>query len=248
MFLFIHLHSKELKLYIGRIYTLHCRQQHKTFASICKNGKTQLHNNLRIVPCIHSNTSLQCNTSSKDPWPQSWFFHIYLKDWCRDATCKVKISQLSSAWKHLLFKMISLFIHLVCKQQVVLALLGVVLSTRPCPQLLWWWGDEKKTWVTFRHLFMVIHVSPLSLPHWWASIVRVGCLVLWSGWLVPEPAPRAVMVSGWTEAPSSASSVATSVPSPVCGADPWHVSPLRHYLKWRKLLIVLFRMIDSVYS
>lgn len=119
----------------------------------------------------------------------------------------------------------------MCMLRVVLALLRVVLSTRPRPQLLWRWGDEKKTWVTFRHLFMVVHVSPLSLPHWGASVVRVGCLMLWPGWLVPEPSSRAVLVAGWAVTTASASGVATSVSSPVCGADAWHVGPLGHYLQ-----------------
>lgn len=119
----------------------------------------------------------------------------------------------------------------VCMLWVALALLRVVLSTWPCPQLFWRWGDEKKTRVTLRHLFVVVHVSPLSLPHWGASVVRVGSLMLWPGWLVPEPASRAVLVSGWTVTPASASGVATSVSSPVCGADAWHVGPLGHYLQ-----------------
>lgn len=54
-YLIVHLHSKELKLYIRRIYTYHCRQQHNTFASIFKSGKRRKIHNLRIVPCIHSN-------------------------------------------------------------------------------------------------------------------------------------------------------------------------------------------------
>lgn len=134
---------------------------------------------------------------------------------------------------------------------VVLALLRVVLSTRSWPQLLWRWGDEEKTWVTFRHLFMVVHVSPLSLPHWGASVVRVGCLMLWPGCLVPEPASRAALVSGWTVAAASASRVATSMSSPVCGADAWHVGPLWHYLQATKkrkkkvFFTALFRMIDQ---
>lgn len=159
---------------------------------------------------------------------------FFTSTWRTDAgmqLCKVKSLSNHNAWKLFLFKMISLFTHLLSKQRVMLALLGVVLSTRSCPQLLWWWSDEEKTWVTFRHLFTVIHVYPLSLPHWWASIIRAGCLMLWSSWLVPKPAPRVIMVSGWTEAPSSASGVPTSVPSSVCGADPWHVGPLGHYLK-----------------
>lgn len=114
---------------------------------------------------------------------------------------------------------------------VVLALLRVVLSARPCPQLLRRWGDEKKTWVTFRHLFLEVHVSPLSLPHWGASVVRVRCLMLWPRRLVPEPTSRAVLVSRWTVTTASASGVATSVSSPVCGADAWHVGPLGHYLQ-----------------
>ena len=125
-------------------------------------------------------------------------------------------------------------------QQVVLALLRVVLSTRPCPQLLWRWGDEKETWVTFRHLFMVVHVSPLSFPHWRASIVRVGCLMLGPGWLVPEPSSRAVLVARRTVTAASASGVATSVSSPVCGADAWHVGPLWHYLQAKEHWFLLY--------
>lgn len=115
--------------------------------------------------------------------------------------------------------------------RVDLALLGVVLSTRPCPQLLWWWRDKQQTWVTFRCLLMVVHVSPLSFPHWGSSVVRVGCLMLWPVRLVTEPASRAVMVSGWTVATTSASGVGASVPSSISGADAWHVSPLGHYLQ-----------------
>lgn len=115
--------------------------------------------------------------------------------------------------------------------RVVLALLRVVLSTRSRAQLLWRRGDEKKTWVTFRHLFVVVHVSPLSLPHWRATVVRVGCLMLRPGGLVPEPTSRAVMVAGWTITTASASGVATSVSSPVCGADSWHVGPLGQNLQ-----------------
>lgn len=118
--------------------------------------------------------------------------------------------------------------------RVVLALLRVVLSARSRPQLLWRWSDEKKTRVTFRHLFMVVHVSPLSLPHWGASVVRVRVLMLWPGWLVPESSSGAVLVAGWTVTTASASGVDTSVSSPVCGADAWHVGPLGHYLQAKK--------------
>lgn len=119
---------------------------------------------------------------------------------------------------------------------VLLALLRVVLSAWTCPQLLWRRGDEKETWVTFRHLFVVVHMSPLSLSHWGSSVVRVERLMLWPGWLVAEPASRAALVSGWTVTTSSASGVAAataaaSVTSPVCGADAWHVGPLGHYLQ-----------------
>lgn len=123
--------------------------------------------------------------------------------------------------------------HIGCKLGIVLALLGVVLSTCSCPQFLWWWRDKKKTWVTFRHLFMVVHVSPLSLSHWGASVVRVGCLMLWPGWLVPEPASRAVVVPGWAVTSASSSRVAPLVSSSVCGADTWHVGSLRQHLQAR---------------
>lgn len=114
---------------------------------------------------------------------------------------------------------------------VALALLGVMLSAWLCPQLLWWWCDEKKTRVSFWHLFMVIHVSPLSLPHWRASIVRVGRLMLRPGGLVPEPSSRTVLVSRRTETTTSASGVTTSMSPPVCGADAWQISPLGQNLQ-----------------
>lgn len=78
---------------------------------------------------------------------------------------------------------------------------------------------------------MVVHVSPLSFPHWGSAVVRVGCLMLWPVRLVTEPSSRAVMVSGWTVATTSASGVGASVPSSISGADAWHVSPLGHYLQ-----------------
>lgn len=55
--------------------------------------------------------------------------------------------------------------------------------------------------------------------------------MLWPVRLVTEPASRAVMVSGWTVATTSASGVGASVPSSISGADAWHVSPLGHYLQ-----------------
>lgn len=39
------------------------------------------------------------------------------------------------------------------------------------------------------------------------------------------------MVSGGTVTSASSSGVASSVSSPVCGADAWHVGSLRHYLQ-----------------
>lgn len=54
--------------------------------------------------------------------------------------------------------------------------------------------------------------------------------MLWPVRLVTEPASRAVMVSGWTVATTSASGVGASVPS-ISGADAWHVSPLGHNLQ-----------------
>lgn len=140
-------------------------------------------------------------------------------------------TQLSNACKHF-FKIISNF-HpiLVCILWLVLALLRVVRTTWTWPHFLWWGGDEEKTRVTFRHLFVVVHVSPLSLPHWRRSVVRVGGLVLWPGRLVPEPTASVVLVSGRTKTTAPASGVATSVSSPVRGADAWHVGPLGHYLQ-----------------
>lgn len=54
--------------------------------------------------------------------------------------------------------------------------------------------------------------------------------------LVPEPTSRAVVVSGGTIATASSSGVGASVPSPISGADAWHVGPLGHYLKGKRLI------------
>lgn len=117
----------------------------------------------------------------------------------------------------------------------MLTLLRVVLSAWHCPHFLWWRCDEKKTWVAFWSLFVVFHVSPLSLSHRLSSVVRVGGLVLRSRRLVSESASWAVLVSGRTRTTSSASGVsssssATSSSSPVCGADSWEVGSFRHHL------------------
>lgn len=114
-----------------------------------------------------------------------------------------------------------------------LALLRVVLSARPRPQLLWRWGDEKETWVTFGHLLVVVHVTPLSLPYRGASIVRVGRLMLRPVWLVPKPSSGAILIP-WgavTTASPSPPGGAAPMSSPVCGADARHVGPLRQNLQ-----------------
>lgn len=192
-----------------------------------------MHNNLRFVPCIHSNI-----LHDYDATP-GFIFHNSMS-WRTDAGCNAitsvhsePSSTLKSAMPRNCLKLPLLTTHLGQELWVVLALLGVVLSTWPCPQLLWWWCDKKKTWVTFRHLFMVVHVSPLSLSHWGASVVRVGCLMLRPGWLVPESASRAVVVPRWAVTSASSSRVAPLMSSSVCGADTWHVRSLRQYLQAR---------------
>lgn len=113
---------------------------------------------------------------------------------------------------------------------LLLTLLSVVLSTSSWAQLLWRRSDQQKTWVTFR-LFMVFHVSPLSLSNWWASVVRVRSLMLWPGCLIPEPSSRAVLVAWRAVTTPSTSWVAASVSPSVCGADTRHVGPLGHHLQ-----------------
>lgn len=141
-------------------------------------------------------------------------------------------NQFINAWKHLLKShFYSATWSVGCG--LALALLGVVLSAWPRPQLLRGRRDEKKTWVTFGHLLVVVHVSPLSLPHWLPSVVRVRRLMLRPGRLVPEAASWAVMVPGWAVTSASSSRVASSVSSSVCGADTRHVGPLRHHLQVR---------------
>lgn len=140
---------------------------------------------------------------------------IYLKDWCRQTSDPTTPFKTSSDT------------HFVDKQQGdgFLALLRVVLSAGPGSHFLWRRGDEEKTWVAFGRLFVIIWVAPLSLAHRGASIVRVGVLVLWSRGLVAKPASRAMLAPGGLEASPSPSRVATSVASPVSGADAGHVGP-----------------------
>lgn len=132
---------------------------------------------------------------------------------------------------------------------LLLTLLSVVLSTSSWAQLLWWWSDQQKTWVTFR-LFVVFHVSPLSLSNWWAAVVWVRSLMLWPGCLIPEPSSRAVLVAWWAVTTPSASWMAASVSPPVCRADTRHVGPLGHHLQTKgnkswHLLNSLFRINDE---
>lgn len=57
------------------------------------------------------------------------------------------------------------------------------------------------------------------------------------GRLVPKSATRAVLVSRWTVTTASASGVATSVSSPVCGANAWQIGPLGHHLHGKQIIL-----------
>lgn len=162
------------------------------------------------------------------------FKPIYMKCWWVDAN-----TVLAPVWhsqQNNFFKKISSTRPLL--RDLLLTLLSVVLSTSSRAQLLWRRSDEQKTRVTFG-LFVVFHVSPLSLSNCWASVVRVRGLMLWPGRLIPEPSSRAVLVAWRAVATPPASRVAASVSPSVCSADTRHVCPLGHHLQTSECIVAI---------
>lgn len=116
------------------------------------------------------------------------------------------------------------------KLQRDLALLWVVLSVRSWTHLLWGWRDEEETWVALWCLFVVVSVTPLSLPHRCSLVIGMGGLVLWPCWLVAKSASKAILISRRTVAASSSSAVTPSMSSSVSGANAWHIGSFRQHL------------------